>query len=317
MSVRVALFYSTRPPETFNPGPLLSGLICTHLNTYLYGLVSSQYLNYWNLKFNDPTWIKVVVGMLFLMDTGHSIIAIYEAWNVFVTHLGTPMFADWTRPFTGIATAFSALVTQAFLSHRVFKLTKNKPLTATLAVSIIAAFGFGFTSGIKGYLVNGSFIGVLIFVLSRSKTGFRRTDKIINSLIRGAIQSGLLVTMFTLGDLLAFTLSLKTNLAAFIFQLDWLTTPVKTLLYTLNARMSFFQMDQNDTGGMVTGLSNSAQVQTEFPGSSERCPQSGRETGDADIVVVPLQNKMAILQPTILPITYSQHTVISSRPTYV
>ncbi|KAJ7512896.1 hypothetical protein B0H11DRAFT_2267931 [Mycena galericulata] len=294
-------------------GPLLIGVI---FNTYLYGLVTSQYLSYWNLKFNDPTWIRVVVGILFLMDTGQSIFAFYEAWNVCVTHFGTAMFADWTRPFTGIATSFSALVTQAFLSHRVFKLTKSKPLTAALAVLIIAAFVFGFTSGIRGYFVNGStdvkpilslvicwlsivsfadllISGVLIFVLSRSKTGFRRTDKIINSLIRGAIQSGLLVTIFTLGDLLCFTLSSKTNLyTMFVYPLGRVYT--NTVLYTLNARMSFFQMDQNnDTGGMVTGLSYSIQLQTEFPGSSERTPHSGREAGDADIVVVPLPNKMA------------------------
>ncbi|KAJ7456857.1 hypothetical protein B0H11DRAFT_2199945 [Mycena galericulata] len=300
-------------------GPLLIGVI---FNTYLYGLVTSQYLSYWNLKFNDPTWIKVVVGILFLMDTGQSIIAFYEAWNVWykklsmncnktesfesVTHFGTAMFADWTRPFTGIATSFSALVTQAFLSHRVFKLTKSKPLTAALAVLIIAAFVFGFTSGIRGYFVNGStdvkpilslvickdpsFFAfflvndwmltrlaeycVLIFVLSRSKTGFRRTDKIINSLIRGAIQSGLLVTMFTLGDLLCFTLSSKTNLyTMFVYPLGRVYT--NTVLYTLNARMSFFQMDQNnDTGGMVTGLSYSIQLQTEFPGPSERSPMA-------------------------------------------
>jgi len=57
-------------------------------------------------------------------------------------------------------------------------------------------------------------LGVLSFVLARSRTGFRRTDTIINRLIRGAIQTGLFASIFALADLFSFVLHRNTNLYA-------------------------------------------------------------------------------------------------------
>lgn len=52
---------------------------------------------------------------------------------------------------------------------------------------------------------------VLSIVLWRSKTGFRRTDSVLNSLIRGSIQTGLFATIFSLGDLITFLKAPLTN----------------------------------------------------------------------------------------------------------
>ena len=55
---------------------------------------------------------------------------------------------------------------------------------------------------------------VLSFVLSRSRTGFRKTDTIVNRLIRGAIQTGLFASIFALADLFSFLLHRDTLLYA-------------------------------------------------------------------------------------------------------
>ena len=57
-------------------------------------------------------------------------------------------------------------------------------------------------------------LAVLSIVLSRSRTGFRRTDTIVNRLIRGAIQTGLFASMFALADLFSFVLHRDTLLYA-------------------------------------------------------------------------------------------------------
>lgn len=72
---------------------------------------------------------------------------------------------------------------------------------------------------------------VLSFVLSRSKTGFRRTDTILNRLIRGAVQTGLFVSIFALGDLFSFLLHRNTNLyAMFAYPMGRIYTNVSNLL---------------------------------------------------------------------------------------
>ncbi|KAJ7867746.1 hypothetical protein B0H14DRAFT_2730902 [Mycena olivaceomarginata] len=248
-------------------GPILLGIF---LNTYLYGLVANQYMNYVNHKFNDPAWIRAIVIILFVLDTTHSAV---------VTNFNNPNIlstVDWTIPFTGTVVATSAVVTQVFLIHRVFKLTKNKWLVVFLATLSIGGYGCGCIASVKSGIIKevGKFrqilplaIGwlallcitdllitaILIFVFVHSKTGFRHTDTIINRLIRGAIQTGLFVSMFALGDLFCFVFAPTTSFyLIFAYPIGRIYT--NTLLDTLNARMVFYRMDQQSSfDGMGTG----------------------------------------------------------------
>ena len=52
----------------------------------------------------------------------------------------------------------------------------------------------------------------LVIVFSRSRTGFRKTDTILNRLIRGAIQTGLLAVIFCVGDLITFVVFPNTTI---------------------------------------------------------------------------------------------------------
>jgi hypothetical protein len=62
----------------------------------------------------------------------------------------------------------------------------------------------------------------------RSKTGFRRTDTIINRLIRGAIQTGLFASMFALGDLFSFVFAPRTTFyAMFAYPIGRIYTNVR------------------------------------------------------------------------------------------
>ena len=73
-------------------------------------------------------------------------------------------------------------------------------------------------------------LGVLTLVLSRSRTGFRRTDTVINRLIRGAIQTGLFSSIFALADLFSFVLHRDTLLyAMFAYPIGRIYTNVSFL----------------------------------------------------------------------------------------
>jgi len=177
-------------------------------NTFLYGLVAYQFLVYKNTKFNDPLWIKSVVAALFAIDTVHSAVAIYAGWQTCVTNYGNPASlaeVGWTIPFTAVATSCAAVITQFFLSHRVYKLTNSIPVVAVLGLLSLLGFVFGVYAGVDSGVINEvknfapltpfviCWLGfstaadlaitfVLSFVLSRSRTGFRKTDTIVNLL---------------------------------------------------------------------------------------------------------------------------------------
>lgn len=246
-------------------GVLLLGLF---FNTYLYGLVTYQFIVYRNTKFNDPVWLKSVVGTLFILDTVHSAVAVYAGWELCVTNYDNPAslaYVSWTIPFTAVATSCAAIVTQFFLGHRVLMLTKNKILAGLIGLLSVLGFIFGVYAGIYSGILHevakfaplNPFVTcwltfqtsadliitfVLSFVLGRSKTGFRRTDTIINRLIRGAVQTGLFVSIFALGDLFSFLLHRNTNLyAMFAYPLGRIYT--NTLLDTLNSRIAIKNMN--------------------------------------------------------------------------
>jgi len=220
-----------------------------------------------------------MVLALFVTDTAHSLIAVYAAWELCVTNFDNPAslgFVSWTIPFTAIATSVAAILTQAFLGHRVLKMTKNYYLTGIIGVLSVLAFIFGVYAGVRSGIIREvqyfaplvpyviCWLGfqtaadlmitlVLSFVLSRSRTGFRKTDTIINRLIRGAIQTGLFASIFALSDLFSFVFHRNTNLyAMFAYPIGRIYT--NTLLDTLNSRIELKLMNASmgDSGEMNT-----------------------------------------------------------------
>ncbi|CAA7259887.1 unnamed protein product [Cyclocybe aegerita] len=276
-------------------GVLLIGLFCKDQTPSL-----GDFITYYNTKFNDRLWIRSVVGSLFVLDTVHSAVAVYMAWEICVTNYDNPdslAFVSWTIPFTAVATAFAAFITQIFLCNRVLILTKSKPIVGFIGILSFLGFFFGIYAGIYSGIIREvakfaplePFVTcwltfqtsadllitfVLSFVLSRSRTGFRRTDTVINRIIRGAIQTGLFASIFALADLFSFLLHRETYLyAMFAYPLGRIYT--NTLLDTLNARTSLksiagteaetdtsFRL-QNQTHTMASHQIHSIQVQKE------------------------------------------------------
>jgi len=266
-------------------GVYLLGLF---LNTYLYGLVTYQFFVYYSTKFHDPLWIRTVVTSLCFVDTAHSVVLVYAAWEMCVTNYNKPeslALVSWSIPFTACATAVAAIITQFFLGNRVLLLTKSKILTAVIGVLSVLGFVFGMYAGIRcGIIKQVANFGVLkpfvicwlgfqtcadlfitlilTYVLTRSRTGFRKTDTIINRLIRGAIQTGLFASLFALADLFSFVLHGDTYLyAMFAFPIGRIYT--NTLLDTLNSRIDLKNMNGTlDVGNDSNTYRMQAQSQT-------------------------------------------------------
>ncbi|KAI6035671.1 hypothetical protein EDC04DRAFT_2897703 [Pisolithus marmoratus] len=210
-------------------GPLLIGIL---FNTYLYGIVTYQYASYYRANFNDRLTVKCVVAFLFVLDTVHSAAVMYMAWEYMVVNYANPtalQFGVWPYPFTPIGTASSALVTHLFLGDRIYRLTQRKVLYAIIITMALPTFGLGMASGIEAWIIHVNadmprinslviawlsmqvsvdvFLTVtLSIILRRAKTGMPSTDTVLRRLIRGAIQTGLFASIFSLGDLFSFLL---------------------------------------------------------------------------------------------------------------
>ncbi|KAJ6588640.1 hypothetical protein B0H19DRAFT_1248263 [Mycena capillaripes] len=246
-------------------GVYLLGIL---FNTFLYGFVLVQFLTYFNTKSNDSMGMKAVVWSLLFTDTVHSAVEVYAAWQTCVEdygNLASFAFVSWTIPFTAVATSVAAIITQFFLAYRVFFLTRRKLLVGIICVSSIIGLVFGFVAGIMSgvikevakfgplvpfvilwltfqslsdFLITAS----LVAALARSRTGFRKTDTVINRLIQGAIETGTFASMFALADLFSFVFFRNTNLyAMFAFPIGRIYT--NTLLHTFNARADLRNMD--------------------------------------------------------------------------
>ncbi|KAI6127149.1 hypothetical protein F5141DRAFT_375719 [Pisolithus sp. B1] len=216
-------------------GTLIIGIF---FNTYLYGLVTYQFSAYCSRGFDDPLHIKAMVWSLFTLDTFHSGAAIYMAWSYTVTNYDNPAalaVAEWPYTFTPIGTAAAALVTQLFLGYRIWRLSGSNFLYAVVVALAIPSFALGMACGIKAWMIqvlsklpqlNNLVIAWLAFqvtidvfitvtltiIFLRSKTGYHKTDTVLNRLIRGAIQTGLFAVIFSLGDLVSFLALPTTNL---------------------------------------------------------------------------------------------------------
>ena len=70
----------------------------------------------------------------------------------------------------------------------------------------------------------------LVIVFSRLRTGFHKTDTVLNRLIRGAIQTGLFAGIFSIGDLITFVILPNTDLyAMFVVPIGRIYTNVSVL----------------------------------------------------------------------------------------
>ncbi|KAH8822211.1 hypothetical protein DL96DRAFT_1620467 [Flagelloscypha sp. PMI_526] len=231
-------------------GGLLLGVA---LNLYLYGIVSYLYWAYKTLEFRDPIWLRVAVVVLFFIDTFQTIAEFYSVWQVAFQTVRQVLL-----PLCSVSTSLSAFLVQIFLISRLWRLTNLNWLSGIL---VFVSFGtvvesaihnlrsytftdvsqfrtnipFVITSHCLEVSINITITIVLSWALWRTRTGFSRTDTIVNRCIVSAIQTGFFSSLFAIGNLLTFALSSQTFLWA-VF--NWPLGKIYSisLLHTLVAR---------------------------------------------------------------------------------
>ncbi|KAJ6537942.1 hypothetical protein B0H19DRAFT_1270321 [Mycena capillaripes] len=214
-------------------GFTLMGVI---INTYLTGVIMSQFFSYWNSSYQDSWWIKSLVAFLFVINATQAGAVVFYC----VTNFANPQVVAtslWPYPFTALTTAVLAITNQLFQSWRIYQFTRNKILVGFLVAASLAACGTGVAAAIESWIFSelAKLIALqpvveanlalqcavdvivairLSLIFSKSKTSFAKTDRVLNTLIRNAVQSGSFTAVFALGTLFSFRFAPGTYMLA-------------------------------------------------------------------------------------------------------
>ncbi|KAH9847833.1 hypothetical protein C2E23DRAFT_479805 [Lenzites betulinus] len=223
-----SLSLSSLPPIGPNYGALLVG---TFLSLILYGVEMHQVYTYFSTYYRDGPLVKCYVAMLVGIDTVNTVFAMhFNHWflveNYFhPLNLTKPLWSFVIQPLT---TAILIFISQLYFARRVcvgipVDQRYATPLMVGLGVMFLVELGFGIAFTWKGFQVSalGTHVlkdlswmqtagfgtavlvdvlctSVLVTSLHRHRTGFRKTDSMIDILIAYAVSTGLLTTVVTI-----------------------------------------------------------------------------------------------------------------------
>ncbi|KAJ7804946.1 hypothetical protein B0H14DRAFT_2882522 [Mycena olivaceomarginata] len=192
------------------------------------GFTLMGFFSYWNSSYQDTLWIRSLVAFLFIVNTTQAGAVVYMSWNfanpqVVATSL-------WPYPFTALSkiNGRPCNTNQLFQSWRIYQFTRNKILVGFLVATSLAACGTGVAAAIESWIfselaklvalqpvveanlaLHSPFLNLL-----ESKTSFANTHRVLNTLIRNAVQSGSFTAIFALGTLFSFRFAPETYMLA-------------------------------------------------------------------------------------------------------
>jgi len=199
-------------------GAAFIGLIASAV---LYGVTLLQTFLYYKNYPNDSWLTKTIVFTLWVLDTTHLCLCTTALYSYLVTNYNNPSAltrSTWSMNLQTDCNGLIGLIVQCFFAHRVRKLSKNYFLTGAIVIFSCVHFSLGVFFTVQGFvLVDTSRFSKLIWVTSagmgsaaaaditiavslcyylmQSRTGFKRTDSLISTLMIYSLTTGL-VTSF-------------------------------------------------------------------------------------------------------------------------
>ncbi|KAI0801433.1 hypothetical protein C8Q74DRAFT_491612 [Fomes fomentarius] len=240
-------------------GPLLIGVI---LGAVFYGVSLSQMYYYYTRYPRDPTYIKLLVGAVWVTDTVHQALISHTVYWYLVTTYGDPsaLFKlTSTILIEVLIQGLTGLFVQSFFLVRIWKLGgKRLYLVIPVAMLIVAEFSVSTAYTIQALqlqtfaelvhvralslLINifaaaadVAIAAILCTILHTSRTGFHRSNLLINRLIVFSVNTGLLTSICACMSLITI-LALPNTFVyiTFFFLIGRLYS--NSLMATLNSR---------------------------------------------------------------------------------
>lgn len=236
-------------------------LLGVFLNMILYGILIVQMLSYFKMYRNDSLYMKLFVGYLLVVETANTALDMHIMYEPLILNFGLP---DTIKRFPTLFVTEPLIIVlvstpiQLFFAWRIYKVTRSYWVPAVIFLFSIAALAGGvWTTAKLGiiqlfsrkpelhtpallWFLSASVADICITValvvsLTRRKTGFERTDSVIDKIIRMSVQTGAVTAFFAVADVIFF-MALPRTALNFIWDLALSKLYSNCLLSTLNAR---------------------------------------------------------------------------------
>ncbi|EIW53510.1 uncharacterized protein TRAVEDRAFT_52638 [Trametes versicolor FP-101664 SS1] len=267
-------------------GALFIGMcICIFLS----GLTLHQAYRYFRLYPQDQKWLKVMVLFIWVSETLHTIMIIHVCYYHLVTNYFNPVSlgdVTWSLRLLAPISVVAMVLCQGFYVRRVYMISPRYRLLVAIAVVLLTtefvsenrqlAFMIYLTvlafidhdlqefnqlteswwlvSAIYGlaFSVDSLVTGVLIMVLLKSRTGFKSTDSLIQTLIVYSINSGLVTSI---SGILSFIFALVISGNMIYIAMGVVATKfyATSVLAVLNARRS---LSESTMDGFTTNTAH-------------------------------------------------------------
>ncbi|KAJ3501837.1 hypothetical protein NLJ89_g9161 [Agrocybe chaxingu] len=263
-------------------------LLGCFINVLLLGIMITQVYLYYTTYKRDQLWMKIYVAVLFVLDVVNTVFIFVYLYRSFITFFGDFDFIEKADHYVATDPATTGLVgtmVQLFFAWRIFVLTKTWIYSAIITVlavtagicSILSSVGVArtpkftefhaFKNPVIVWLVASVVDDILITSIlvwyflrhplgsiheklpqRKNKTGFQRSDMMIDRIIRVTIQTGLLTMIVAALDLLFFLIDPTGTHLLFNFSLSKLYS--NSLMSSLNSRKGW---SYAGTGGTQSG----------------------------------------------------------------
>ncbi|KAG9076807.1 hypothetical protein FS749_011364 [Ceratobasidium sp. UAMH 11750] len=232
--------------------------------TFLYGIMTLQTYTYWSRYIHDSTFDRLFVVALWLADTLHTICISHMQYHYVINNYANPtalLYNNWSFNMEVGLTAIITFMVQFFFARRAWFFTKRvgsrftttrqtQMMGAIIGLISLCQLGFGmgafamvwvlkeFGQFIKYNWLVGGWLGaaalgdiIIVYMLSTAlmsqRTGFGRTDALINKLLRYTINTGLLTSLVAIVDVVTFCTMNNLIHLGFNFMLGKLYTNVR------------------------------------------------------------------------------------------
>lgn len=239
-------------------------LVALVVSSILFGSLTVQTHSYFTRFPNDPRWIKLMVGVLWVTDLVHQIFTCWAVYDYVVTHFHDPAYL--IRNTTPLGTTVTlepipAIIVQLYFARRLYLLNKKWwPVVALTVILAVVSFGLGmfcgviihtiellegfkkYTWAVTSWLVLCCVVDVLIAAaiaiqLWSSRSGFKPTDKLLATLTVWTVNTGMLPAACALLDVVSFV-TLNNSLVHLAANITLAKLYGNTALSFLNRRTS-------------------------------------------------------------------------------
>lgn len=271
----------------------------------LFGLTTMQTITYFRSPPRDAVFFRVVVICLWLLDTFHLILVTHGIYYYVIDNFANPIAIlrpTWSLVTQIYITVLIILVVRSVFTARIWILSYgNKFLVVIITLTSLFVFGTGYGFASIGFgttfkklfeeswMLYASLGGAvaadlmialsLCYLLMRNRTGFKRTDSLVTTLLVYAVNTGLLTSVCATACFITYTVWPQD----FIFMGIYFSLGkmyLNAMLASLNARDMLLgrKFQINQTSGVIStvpdtgtppGVGLTALTNTASPASTE------------------------------------------------